>query len=63
MPTLTVGRPDDEPWSIVLDGVTVETVRSHYDTHEVLLIAEAYVTGDILWRLTDDGGFAAVITN
>ena len=60
MPTLSVGRPEGEPWAIVLDGETVETFRAHYDADEVLLRAETYVDGDVTWRLTDDGGFEAV---
>lgn len=36
-------------------------IRGHYDAYEVLLQAETYVEGDAMWRLTDDGGFAAVI--
>lgn len=64
MPTLTVGRTDDGdgPWAILLNGDTVQTARSSYDAHEVLLMAETYIDADVLWRLTDDGGFEAVPT-
>ena len=62
--TLTVGQPEGGPWAIQVDGATVETIRSGYDTFEVLLQAETYAHGDatVLWRLTDDGGFEAVMT-
>ena len=57
MPTLTVTHDTDSPWIVTLDGVIVETIRSHYDLDQVLEIASARVDGVVLWKSTGATGF------
>ena len=70
MTTWTVTGGGDTRWEIRQDGALTETAASHYDTWEILAIAEQLAMRadntlagtPMSWRLTPDGGFAGTTT-